>query len=136
MKIRAGLCALAMAGSAMACSPGSRPPAIRAGMECASCGMEIRDLRFACERRADRGWRRYDAIECLLRDGTTAGAWLMDYDGATLHAADSLWVVRGSFPSPMGGGLAAFLSREAADRVAALTSGHVGRLDAIAAEPR
>ena len=80
--------------------------------------------------------RRYDAIECLLRDGVTTRAWLMDYDGVTLHAAESLWVVKGSFPSPMGGGLAAFLSRDAADRVAAQTSGHVGRLDAIAAEPR
>ena len=105
-------------------------------MECTSCGMEIRDLRYACERRADRGWRRYDAIECLLRDGVTAQAWLTDYDGATLHAADSMWVVKGSFPSPMGGGLAAFLSRDAAERVASQTSGHVDRLDGIAAEAR
>lgn len=105
-------------------------------MECASCGMEVRDLRFACERRTDRGWRRYDAIECLLRDGTIAEAWLTDYDQTALHAADSVWIVKGSFPSPMGGGLAAFLSRDAAERVAAQTSGHVDRLAAIAAEAR
>ena len=97
--------------------------------------MEVRDLRFACERREGRAWRRFDAIECLLHDAPGAPgaeAWLTDYDAITLHAGDSMWVVQGSFPSPMGGGYAAFLRRDDADRVATLTHGRVGRLAAIA----
>lgn len=131
--------ALALALGVAACAPAAAPPPIRAGMRCETCGMEIRDPRFACERRAGRSWHRYDAIECLIRDaGEHAGAqaWLTDYDATTLHAADSVWVVQGAFPSPMGGGLAAFLSRDAADRVAAATRGRVDRLAAFAPEAR
>jgi len=101
--------------------------------------MEVQDLRFACERAVGRTWRAYDSIECLLRDATSrpgaaggvpgiSGAWLADYDSRTLHAADSLWVVRGEFASPMGGGFAAFLDLAAADSVAAATRGRVDRL--------
>ena len=122
------------------CAGSSGPPPIATGTPCAACGMEVQDLRFACERKADHGWRVYDAIECLTRDaGSTAGgtgnAWLADYDSRTLHAADSLWVVRGAFASPMGGGLAAFRDRAAADSVAVMTSGRVDRLAAFMAEP-
>lgn len=109
------------------------PPAIRLGAECAACGMPIEDLRFACERPLGRQWRAYDSIECLVRDGGASGpAWLADYDRSTLAAAESLWVVKGDFPSPMGGGLAAFRDRTAADEVAARTDGRVGRLAEIA----
>jgi len=122
------------------CTKSGGPPPIAAGTPCAACGMEVQDLRFACERRAGRGWRVYDAIECLARDagsaaGGTGNAWLADYDSRTLHAADSLWVVRGAFASPMGGGLAAFRDRAAADSVAAMTSGRVERLATFMAEP-
>lgn len=121
--------ALALAGCARS---GAAPP-IRRGAACAACGMEIESLRFACERRAGREWRVYDSIECLLRDGgprAASQAWLADYDSAALHSADSLWVVQGSFPSPMGGGYAAFLSRAAADSLAAQARGTVARLAA------
>jgi hypothetical protein len=91
--------------------------------------MEIRDLRFACERRATTAWRAYDSIECLLRAGSIAeGVYLTDYDRKTLHPADSLWVVRGEFPSPMGGGFAAFLDRGPAEEIAGSRRGRVGRL--------
>jgi hypothetical protein len=140
--------ALAVAVSA-GCAGSKGPPAIRVGTACTACGMEVHDLRFACERARDSGkrndWRVYDAIECLIRDqaadsvaAAKAGhdVWLADYDRASLHPADSLWVVRGSFPSPMGGGFAAFLSRPAADSVAAATQGRVERLAAwLAAGP-
>lgn len=119
--------------SGAGCARGQGPPAIRLGAACASCGMEVHDLHFACERGGTGSWRVYDAIECLMRDaGATPEAshevWLADYDRQTLHPADSLWVVRGSFPSPMGGGFAAFLARAAADSVAAATEGRVERL--------
>jgi hypothetical protein len=100
--------------------------------------MEVQDLRFACERGDSGRWRVYDAIECLLRDAGTgpAGAvFLADYDRQTLHPADSLWVVRGEFASPMGGGFAAFLDLAAADSVAATTRGRVDRLAAFQAAP-
>ena len=129
------------------CARSGSPPAIRLGTACAGCGMEVQDLRFACERRSAGAWRVYDAIECLMRDvnaapgGTGGGAvaagstWLADYDRQTLHPADSLWVVRGSFPSPMGGGFAAFLARTAADSIAAATQGRVERLAVWLAAP-
>ncbi len=122
------------------CAGSGGPPPIALGTPCAACGMEVQDLRFACERAAGRTWRAYDAIECLLRDAAAASgaagggvpgitaAWLADYDSRTLHAADSLWVVRGEFASPMGGGFAAFLDLAAADSVAAATRGRVDRL--------
>jgi nitrous oxide reductase accessory protein NosL len=116
------------------CAPAGPPP-IAAGAPCGFCGMGIEDRRFACERPVGGRWRPYDSIECLLRDAARApggAAFLADYDQAALHAAESLWVVRGDFPSPMGGGLAAFLDRAAADRVAAATRGRVGRLAAFA----
>jgi hypothetical protein len=121
---------------ATGCGHSQGPPAIRAGSPCAGCGMEVHDLRFACERPVAGTWRVYDAIECLIRDaaadtGAAPGAraaWLADYDRQSLHPADSLWVVRGSFPSPMGDGFAAFLSRSAADSIAATTEGRVERL--------
>lgn len=109
------------------------PPAIARGRACAHCGMEVQDLRFACERPVGERWRVFDSIECLLADpiGEDAGiAWLSDYDTQALGRADSLWVVRGRFASPMGGGFAAFRDRAAALRVADDTGGRVERLEA------
>jgi len=107
------------------------PPPIAIGTPCARCGMEVGSRRFACEREVGDTLRVYDSIECLLRDtGASAGGtvYLPDYDQQALHAAESLWVVRGSFETPMGGGLAAFLDRAAADELAGSTRGRVGRL--------
>ncbi len=114
-----------------ACAPAGPPP-IRPGTLCATCGMAIEDLRYACVRRAGKAWKQYDSIECLLRDpaaGAPGGAsYLADYDTRTLAPAQSLWVVKGEFPSPMAGGLAAFRDRGAAGEIAARTHGRVGRL--------
>src|SRR5262245_47474504 len=122
------------------CARPAGPPPIRPGAACDACGMEVHDLRFACEREASNTWRVYDAIECLIRDaaGDSAVArvaWLSDYDRRTLGPAPSLWVVRGSFPTPMGGGYAAFGTRASADSIAAVTGGRVERLAAWLAEP-
>jgi hypothetical protein len=99
--------------------------------------MDVEDLRFACTRRVEGHWRSYDAIECLIRDaGSHPGgaAWLADYDTRALHPADSLWVVKGEFPTPMSGGFAAFARRTSADSVAAETRGSVDRFSAWAAK--
>jgi hypothetical protein len=136
----------ALALSIAGCARPAGPPTIALGTPCVACGMEVRDLRFACERDAGDRWRVYDSIECLIRDAAAApaeavrgprfgAAWLSDYDRQTLHAADSLWVVRGEFASPMGGGFAAFLDLAAADSIAAATRGRVDRLAAFMAAP-
>jgi len=107
----------------------SGPPRIAKGTPCARCGMAVAELRFACESRREGAWRTFDSIECLIADRKEAEpAWLTDYDTRTLHAADSMWVVHGSFPSPMGGGYAAFLDPAAARDIAARTHGSVARL--------
>ena len=129
-RLRLPLCLLALVLAPTGCGRQAGPPPIARGVPCANCGMTVNDLHFACERRVGRDWRVYDAIECLLDDArgqAAAPAWLADYDARTLHATDSLWVVHGSFPSPMGGGYAAFLDRTAADAVAAKTGGSVRR---------
>lgn len=129
MRLRAA-CMLLVALAA-GCAGRSGPPEIIGGTPCSSCGMGVSDRHFACERRVAGGWRVYDSVECLLRDAGGSpggGVYLADYDTQALHAADSLWVVRGEFSTPMGGGLAAFLRRGAADTVAAETRGRVGRL--------
>ncbi len=135
---RAVALALAILAAAPGCARRAGPPAIAEGTPCASCGMEVHDFHFACELERAGAWHVYDSIECLLRDagpapgtaGPAPGAsiYLSDYDGRTLHRADSLWVVKGSFPTPMGGGLAAVLDRASAETVAAQTSGRIGRL--------
>lgn len=147
----AAIVALALATGLAGCAPprgGPRP--IVAGTPCAACGMRVEDLRYACEEEWDGALRVYDSIECLLRadalvahpevpgadlpseprsqDPAMERAWLADYDTRTLHAADSMWVVRGEIPSPMGGGYAAFLDRAAAEEIASLKSGQVARL--------
>jgi hypothetical protein len=89
--------------------------------------MEVQDLGFACERFRSGALRVYDSIECLLRDppAPTDVVYLTDYDSRALHRADSLWIVKGRFPTPMGGGLVAFQGRSAAEEVAARTGGRV-----------
>ena len=94
--------------------------------------MTMGDLRFACESGGTGGWRQYDSIECLVSDGPRGPIWLADYDTRTLAPSESLWVVKGDFPSPMGGGLAAFRDRAAADDIASRTHGRVGRLGEVA----
>ena len=121
------LLAILLLASTLGCAGG--PPRIASGTPCVRCGMSVVEFRFACARQAERGVRAYDSIECLLGDAETEDpAWLSDYDTRTLHPADSMWVVRGAFPSPMGGGYAAFRDLDAAHDVAARTDGEVARL--------
>jgi nitrous oxide reductase accessory protein NosL len=128
---RGAVAAVLLLLGAAGCARRAGPPAIADGTPCAACGMAVHDFHFACELETARGWRVYDSIECLLRDAgpaPSAGVYLSDYDRRTLHRADSLWVVKGRFPTPMGGGLAAFLDRASAEAVAGQTLGRVGRI--------
>ncbi len=110
------------------------PPPIRPGTACARCGMGIEDAKFAATRKVEKTWRAYDAIECLIADraGAAGGpAWVADYETKALLPESAAWVLHGDFPSPMGGGLAAFAERAMADSLAVLTHGTVGRLSAF-----
>ncbi len=121
---------LALALPLGSCGRQAGPPPIAAGAECAACGMSIEDVRFAAELRSGGAWKTYDDIGCLLRaarEDRQAPVWLTDYDSRALHAADSMWVVKGSLPTPMGSGCVAFLDRAAADEVATEASGRVMR---------
>jgi copper chaperone NosL len=112
------------------------PPPIRPGAMCASCGMDIADLKFASTRKVDRVWRAYDSIECLVADRERAAggpAWLPDYETKSLLPESGAWILRGDFPSPMGGGLAAFADRAVAESLAVVTHGVVLRLAALPA---
>lgn len=129
---------LAAAGCARRTPRADARPETLSGGPCDLCGMPIEDPRFACERRAEEGWRLYDSIECLVRDAGSAagfGSWLSDHGTGTLHRSDSMWVVRGHFASPMAGGLAAFVERAPAESLAAASGGTVARLGEIAAAP-
>jgi nitrous oxide reductase accessory protein NosL len=123
--------AAAYAMLATGCSVRTGPPRVDFGAPCRACGMPVRDPHFACVRGNGAELTQFDSIECLLREGPPRrgeAIYLSDYDGLTLHAADSMWVVKGEFLSPMGGGLAALLSRAGAERIAAETRGRAGRL--------
>ena len=124
------LAAMAVSG----CASADGPPRIEAGTRCVACGMEARDLRWAAARRAGGRVRVYDSIECAVKDGAASdptpesALYLTDFPTTALHRSDSLWVVRADLPSPMGGGFAAFLDRETAERVALDRRGRFGRL--------
>ncbi len=119
----------ALVAGAAGCSRSAGPSPIRLGTPCSTCGMEVEDLQFACESVREGAPRVYDSIECLLLDRPQGKdrVYLADYDSRALFRAESLWIVKGRFPTPMGGGFAAFASRSAADEVAARAAGRVAR---------
>jgi nitrous oxide reductase accessory protein NosL len=131
------LVALVLAVAAAGCGArGDGPPPIRSGAACARCGMSIEDLKFAATRRIETKWRAYDSIECLIGDRARVEggpAWLTDYESKTLLPEAAAWVLHGDFPSPMGGGLAAFADRATAESLAVATHGAVARLADVAA---
>ena len=113
------------------------PPDLSGGdLRCTACGMAVADPKFAAAIRTTGGEvEPYDAIECLVRDvrsrtGERAPAetWLSDLPTGALHPAVAMTVVLADFPSPMGGGYAAFLSAETAAAEAARRGGVSGPL--------
>lgn len=122
--------------AAAGCSREPGPPRIEIGEPCATCGMAVQEIRFAGLLRDEDGDRQYDSIECLVKDiaGREVRAYLVDYDRGALHAAESVWIVKGDFPTPMGGGLAAFASMEGAREVADQTHGRIMRLSDLSKE--
>jgi len=125
---------LALAFVGAGCARRDGPPPIVKGSSCARCGMGIEDLKFAATREVASKWRAYDSIECLVADRARledGPAWLTDYETKALLPESAAWVLHGDFPSPMGGGLAAFADRAAAESLAVATQGTVTRLSGL-----
>lgn len=103
------------------------PDAVHWGVEeCAHCQMVISDERYAGQVVDRRGMTyKFDAIECMaafLRAGTVTVAdvhsvWIAEGRDGWIPADDARFVHSDEIRSPMGGGLAAFGSREDAERL-------------------
>ena len=122
-------------------------PTIHFGEDiCSHCGMIINEPRFASSYAVRQEEGVYETLifddigEMLkhLRENpelTGVGWWVHDYASEEWIDAPTAWyVVSKSIKSPMGYGVAAFATQEAADALAAETGGKVLDWDAARAE--
>ncbi len=117
------------------------PELVMGDARCTACTMAVADPAFAAAARLDDGQvLAYDAIECLVRDlRSRSGAdaptaiWVADLPSKTLRPAASMTVVLANFPSPMGGGYAAFADAGLAASEAEKRGGVAGPLEAFVA---
>ncbi|HSF40931.1 MAG TPA: hypothetical protein VLT87_14135 [Thermoanaerobaculia bacterium] len=107
------------------------PAELHLGEEpCAECRMLVSEARYAAQLRTpDGAVKVFDDLGCLLthRRGTAydpAGVFVLTGEPASWTRGDRAHVVHsGGFASPMGYGLAAFPTREAAEAEAARHAG-------------
>ncbi|MFN3337257.1 MAG: nitrous oxide reductase accessory protein NosL [Thermomicrobium sp.] len=100
------------------------PPQVRYGRDtCAECGMILSDARFAAAAAtADGETVLFDDIGCLLiyrqkQSPSWAAIWVHDLDTQSWLQAENAWyLVSQGIRSPMGYGIAAFASQDAAQR--------------------
>ena len=115
-----GLIAIASLSLSACGSAASGPPSIVLDeTPCAHCGMLVSDLAFAAAYRTEDDARVFDDIGCLLRELPPSGArvWVKDYETSEWLDAGAAFFVRSeSMETPMGGGIVAFGSREAAEK--------------------
>ncbi len=117
----------------------NQPPQIRYGEEtCAFCGMLISEECFAAALTTGTGeTKTFDDVGCLLhnltqRDRSMAHVWVHDYrSGRWLEAPSAVFVHSGEVPTPMGGGLFAFSTQEAAEQFARDAHGTVVPFDQL-----
>lgn len=122
---------VAAAGAFAACAgdSGDGPPKIPALAECHVCGMTASDKQYASMVRTQEHALVFDSIECAVRHvrlHPEGEVWLSDFSGGGLRRAKDLTVVRADFPSPMGGGYAAFADGAVARREAEERNGIAG----------
>ena len=116
-----------------------QPPRIRYGEEaCHACQMLISEARFAAALTTTRGEaQHFDEIGCLLyalaqQTETPASVWVHDYQtDAWLDAASAFFVRSRELTTPMGGGIVAVASEEAATRLSRDAHGQVVRFDQL-----
>ncbi len=135
--------AAALAGlflSSCAVAP-SGPPAIRYGVSaCAECRMLINEARFAgTAKTAADGPVAFDSPECLVRYLHRGGPpltqiWVHDYNAERwLAAAEAFYVASSELATPMGQGIVAVATADAANRLAGTVHGRVLRFAQLAA---
>lgn len=109
--------------AALGRAPGEAgPPVIRYGRDrCDACGMIISDVRFAAGARTGAAVSRYDDIGCLVRhaghDLVAGHARGYVHDAGTeqwLDAGGAAYVRLPALRTPMGTGVAAYATAEAA----------------------
>jgi copper chaperone NosL len=97
------------------------PPAIVLdATPCARCRMLVSDLNYAAAFRTAEGEEKvFDEIGCMLGELPVAGArvWVHDFDTSSwLDGEKAVFLRSESLETPMGGGIIAFSSREAAQK--------------------
>jgi copper chaperone NosL len=103
------------------------PEAVNVGSdECAHCRMAISEPKYSAQLLTRTGLaHKFDSIECLaaFMQGANAPAadmlhsvWVADFNSPTtwVRASEAIYVQGSGIPSPMGGGLAAHSSFDAA----------------------
>lgn len=101
-------------------------PILYGVQECAHCRMTITERPFAAQLMTDKGrTHSFDAIECMMR--FTNSNFESDHEVRLFRVADqqsphdlfdattATYLVSESIPSPMGGNLSAYRSRDAAE---------------------
>ena len=92
--------------------------------ECAYCKMKIADIRFGAEMVTSKGKvHKYDSVECLVRtyieNEKTKYAFIIVTDYSQPHnlidASSATFMISEKQPSPMGGNLSAYQSKEHAE---------------------
>jgi copper chaperone NosL len=118
----------------------SRPPVVRFGEEaCAHCRMIISDERFAAARvSADGQALKFDDIGCLLKHEANevqpaAAYWVHDFRGPEwLTDGGAIFVHSANVASPMGHGLAAVPTAQAARELATDPASRTLRFEELA----
>jgi nitrous oxide reductase accessory protein NosL len=117
------------------------PPAIRYGASaCAECRMLINEARFAATAKttADDAVA-FDSTECLVRYLHRGGppltqTWVHDYHAERwLTAEEAFYVASSELATPMGQGIVATATADAASRLAGTVHGRVLRFAQLAA---
>ena len=119
------------------------PPPIRYGRDvCADCGMIVSDPRFAAAAAPANGDPVvFDDIGCLLRyqekrQPQWVAVWVHDYETeAWLEAQAAQYLVSPAIRSPMGYGIAAFSSPDAARARQTTLGGELLDWNALSARP-
>jgi len=115
---------------------GTAPPKVHYGEDvCALCAMIVSDERFAAAIVAPADGERFVALyddigDMLVHDEamsrTGAVMWVHDFDTSEwINAHDAHYCAQSALVTPMASGIAAFTTREAAQRVATEYSGTV-----------
>jgi copper chaperone NosL len=132
-----------MLAALLGCTQGERPIAYGEDV-CAHCHMTVSDQRFGAEIVTDKlRVLVYDSVECLAaalrkRTGNDTKVLVADVltPGSLIELSAAVIVRSKKISSPMGGSLAAFRNREAADQFISSHGGEVIQVESLMKESR